>query len=144
MQGTRWGLSVVFVSLATLLIGVGEARSQAAQLQICNQSGQKVFVAVARQAAVNDSRLVLSGWWTADPGNCTMTNNYIPWGNFYVYGDGDQGGVWSGNDARFCVADQAFTRWVDPSPGCPPGLYVVGFAQFSVSGVSVYTLTFNP
>ena len=34
MLGTRRGLSVVFVSLATLLIGVGEARSQAAQLQV--------------------------------------------------------------------------------------------------------------
>ena len=141
MQGTRWGLSIIFVSVATLLIGVGEARSQAAQLQLCNQSSQKTYVAVARQAAINDSRLVLSGWYPVDPGVCNMTSIFLPWGYFYLYADGDQGGIWGGADERFCVTDRAFTRWIDPSPGCPPGLYVIGFTRYYTSGSSVYTWT---
>jgi uncharacterized membrane protein len=144
MLGTRWGLSVVFVSLATLLIGVGEARSQAAQLQVCNQSNQTAYVAVARHAGFNDPRLILSGWYNVGPDSCNTFNIFIPWGDFYLYADGDQGGVWSGNDTRFCVTDQAFSRWVDPSPGCPPGLYIVGFNRYYTSGTSVVTWTLNP
>jgi hypothetical protein len=53
MLGTRWGLSVVFVSLATLLIGVGEARSQAAQLQVCNQSRTYLKIVSRSRSAIN-------------------------------------------------------------------------------------------
>ena len=144
MQGTRWGLSIIFVSFATLLIGIGEARSQAAQLQVCNQSNQTASVAVARHAGFNDPRLILSGWYIADPGSCNMFNVFIPWGDFYLYAVGDQGGDWSGNDTRFCVTPQAFSRWIDPSPGCPPGLFVVGFNRYYTSGTSVLTWTLNP
>jgi uncharacterized membrane protein len=141
MRGARWGLSVLFVSLATLLIGVGEARSQAAQLQLCNQSNESTSVAVARQASINDARLILSGWYIVAPNSCSATNVYLPWGNVYFFAVGEQGDTWSGTDERFCVSTQAFVRFIDPSPGCPPGLIVEGFSRFYVSGVPMYTWT---
>ena len=147
MQATRCGLSIVSVSMATLLIGIGEARSQAgtAQLQLCNQSNGKTYVAVARQAGINDQRLVLSGWYPVDAGTCTMMNLFLPWGNVYLFADDDQGDTWSGNDERFCVTNDAFTRWIDPSPGCPPGnYYVAGFIRYSVANTAVWTWTMGP
>ena len=90
------------------------------------------------------SSQLISGWYNVGPASCSTFNVFIPWGDFYLYADGDQGGVWSGNDTRFCVTDQAFSRWVDPSPGCPPGLYVVGFNRYYTSGTSVVTRNLNP
>lgn len=133
MRGKRWGLSTVFILLLALLLGVDEAWSQAAQFQICNHSSTKVYVVVARKIGINDDRFLLSGWYIADPGNCHLTNVYIPWGNFYVYADGQDGRHWSGNDNRFCVSQKAFERIVDPSPGCAPGLHLVSFTRYFTS-----------
>src|SRR5437879_3023340 len=74
MRGRRFGLTILFFLFATLLIGVDEARSQAAQLTLCNQSNASASVAVARKAGIYDDRFIVTGWYNVNPGYCTGTN----------------------------------------------------------------------
>jgi uncharacterized membrane protein len=144
MRGKRC-LWAVFALSATLLIGIGEARSQTAQLRVCNQSHQTASVAVARQAGIYDTRFLLTGWFNVDPGYCNTTGVLIPWGYYYLFAESlVTGAMWSGNDQRFCVdVSYRFSRFIDSSPGCPPGLQARGFTQYYVSGTNLVTWTLN-
>jgi uncharacterized membrane protein len=104
---------------------------------------QTASVAVARQAGIYDTRFVLTGWYNVDPGYCNTTGVLIPWGNYYLFAESlVTGAMWSGNDQRFCVdVNYRFSRYIDSSPGCPPGLVARGFGQYYVSGTNLVTWT---
>ena len=79
-----------------------------ANLNICNDSGEKIWVAIAYHDR-DAGNWVSRGWWTIDSGECktplggNLTNQY-----YYLFGDGDQH-YWSGNHS-FCVdSNNAFS-----------------------------------
>jgi uncharacterized membrane protein len=122
MRAARLGLSVLFGSLATLSVGIGEAWSQTALLRVCNQSSITASVAVTARLGPGDSRWLIKGWWTIHPGSCSNTT-YVPWGWFYVYAQSYAGGdtEWRGDDKRFCVHYPGpFERLISPSYTCGP------------------------
>lgn len=80
----------------------------AASFKLCNQSGEKVSVAIAYHDKESDN-WVSRGWWNLDDGACvtplagSLKNQY-----YYIYGDGDQH-YWRGEHS-FCVDnDHKFT-----------------------------------
>ncbi|MBV8263835.1 MAG: DUF1036 domain-containing protein, partial [Candidatus Eremiobacteraeota bacterium] len=62
---------ISFGTVTALVIGVALFTSAPAKadLQVCNESGEHISIAVAYYDAGNDS-MVSEGWWNMDSGDC--------------------------------------------------------------------------
>jgi uncharacterized membrane protein len=142
MRAAKWGLSVLVGFLAILSVGVGEARSQSALLQVCNKSIVKASVAVTAHSSPGNSNFVVKGWWTVDPGTCVNTQ-YVPHGWVYVYAQAYSGAdiEWRGSDTRFCVTYPGpFERVITPSYTCDGNILKSFTAYFIESETFTWTL----
>jgi uncharacterized membrane protein len=102
---------LILISAAAAALFVVAATRPApalANFNICNDSGEKIWVAIAYHDA-NAGNWVSRGWWTIGDGECKtplagdLTNQY-----YYLFGDGDQH-FWKGSHT-FCVDNtNAFT-----------------------------------
>ena len=139
-------MKVVRSCLAALLglfvmaaVGAGEAKAQNSLIRVCNYTSQAADIVVA---GLSGGQYVITGWWTAQPGNCTNTK-YVGYGWVYLYAINFSSGTeWTGNDKRFCIdSGTAFERPLNPPVTCAPNLLkgFVGF--FTQSGVFTWNLT---
>ena len=143
MRVAKWGLSVLFGFLAMASIGVGEARSQLALLQVCNQSTITASVAVTAHPSPGNSNFLIKGWWTVNPGNCVNTQ-YVPRGWVYVYAQAYSGAdiEWRGSDQRFCVTYPGpFERIISASYSCS-GNILKSFTGYFIDS-ETFTWTLN-
>ena len=139
-------MKVVRSCLAALLglfvmaaVGAGEAKAQNSLIRVCNNSDQAADIVVAGSSG---GQYVITGWWTAQPGNCTNTT-YVGYGWVYLYAiNFGSGTEWTGSDKRYCIeSGTAFERPLNPPVTCAPNLLkgFVGF--FTQSGVFTWNLT---
>jgi uncharacterized membrane protein len=141
MQAGKWGLAIVLASIATLSIGIGEAKSQYALLRICNQSTIAASAAVTAHPSPGNSAFVIRGWWTVPSGTC-VNAQYVPWGWVYLYAQAYSGAniEWRGSDQRFCVTYPGpFERIISASYHCS-GNVLKSFHGYFVEGE---TFTWN-
>jgi uncharacterized membrane protein len=102
-------LSIVFTATAAVvaIAAMRPAPAQAA-FTVCNQSGERVSVAIAYHDADADT-WVSRGWWNLDNGECkTPVGGDLKDEYYYLFGNGDVH-TWTGSH-DFCVDDDnAFT-----------------------------------
>lgn len=90
----------------SILALAGTAGPAFAGLEVCNKSGQTVYVAVGYPDGDN---WVAEGWWEIGAADCTtiitgdLSSRY-----YYVRGEGEDDMVWEG-DHYFCTTNTKFT-----------------------------------
>ena len=69
-----WGVTLVLAALLSVVVPtMSSAQGTSLDLSICNDGNTKLSVATARET--NDAfthALEVEGWWTVEPGDCTM------------------------------------------------------------------------
>ncbi|MBV8163574.1 MAG: DUF1036 domain-containing protein [Candidatus Eremiobacteraeota bacterium] len=92
-----------FGTVTALVIGVALFTSAPAKadLQVCNESGEHISIAVAYYDAGNDS-MVSEGWWNMDSGDCrTPIDGDLKDKYYYLYAESDEH-TWTGSHS-FCL-----------------------------------------
>jgi uncharacterized membrane protein len=134
------------VSLALILgLAVIAQADAAIAVKLKNSSSETISVAVNYMNL--KGQWVTMGWYEVKPGKAITTdiktdNSYV-----YFYGEGDDGGVWDGDDEKDSIerwiVDEAFTIY-DKSGGKPKGsgLKEVSFFERRAEG-NVITQNFT-
>jgi uncharacterized membrane protein len=101
-----------FLAFTALMALLGGSRESFADFKVCNDSDQKVAVAVGYNS--RELGWLSEGWWNLERRSCatvvsgTLRNQY-----YYVYAEGAADGVWSARRNQqggfFCVKDGKFT-----------------------------------
>jgi uncharacterized membrane protein len=129
-------LAFLFVVAVVCACFFSPARADAA-LHICNQTPQKVFVAVAvvSMETTCDHAICtkVDGWFNIEAGQCTTAvgGDLDLYGKFYYYyaDDGYGGHKWSG-DRQYCVdAQNSFHYWNPDESTCPTK---TGFREITI------------
>jgi uncharacterized membrane protein len=94
--------TVALCALAAALIAAGPA---SADLRMCNNTGNRVSVALAY---TNGEGWVSEGWWNLKPLDCaTLLRGALAAQYYYLYAMDERGGEWKGK-AFMCTSDREF------------------------------------
>lgn len=133
-------LFVGFLGAAALFVVAAVHPSAAlADFKICNNSGEKVSVAIAYHDA-DAGNWVSRGWWNIDNGECKtpltgdLRNKY-----YYLYGDGDQH-TWKGSNS-FCVDNKDAFTLAEADTSCDYDYE--NFFEVDTGDATGYTYTFQ-
>ncbi len=103
-------LALAGIALAiAFVLPAGQARAEAVTIEVCNQTGARIDVAVGGLPN-DDGRWASVGWFQIDGGSCSTLSPLNMGASRYVYFYATQastGLVWSG-DTYFCVRSEAF------------------------------------
>jgi uncharacterized membrane protein len=99
---------VMAASAALFIVSALQPAPAAASFRVCNESGEKVAVAIAYYGSDSDG-WITEGWWNLDDGDCAtpvktdLDNRY-----YYLYADSDKH-TWTGDYENCVDPDTAFT-----------------------------------
>src|SRR5258708_4995221 len=96
-------------ALIVLSIGVGLPTAARAELKFCNQTNERINLAIGYNSPAS-GKWTSEGWWTIDPDQCKVPlplNGVLKARYYYYYADSDSN-KWSG-DYIFCTQDSKFT-----------------------------------
>jgi uncharacterized membrane protein len=134
--------AIVARCLAVLAFSVVIASSNAAHatLSFCNETGTKVFIAIAvgqkdppGVSTGGDLGVAVEGWKVFAHGECSKVSDADAAGSWvYFYAEGpNQDRTWQGS-ARLCVPKKAFKNdqsFLHGKDSCKPGFRSVGFVR---------------
>jgi len=123
------------VAAAALALTTLAAQPASADLTLCNQYRQAVYSAYAYHDGVDWTSI---GWYTVNPGQCTVLYTGPLQNQFYyLYAYADDGAEWAG-DYFFCTHwPNAFQIWGDDE--CQDG-----FMEIDTGGATDWTHTLTP
>ena len=129
---------------AVLALSAYSSGAQAAtQLEFCNKTGSKVFVALALLPEATQ-KWTLNAWHTVNAGSCTNIGN-VRTGLFYYYAEKEGRKLhWPAAayvDKNFCVPDTRVNR-VMTGATCATGERSLGFRGLTPNA-GKYTFTLN-
>jgi uncharacterized membrane protein len=103
----RTAVGVLAASLFAMLVLTASVRPAAADFRLCNNTGNRVGVAVGYKDA---DGWTTEGWWNLPARTCeTVLKGNLVARYYYVYAvDYDRGGEWMGQ-AVMCTRDKEFT-----------------------------------
>jgi uncharacterized membrane protein len=109
-EGSRM-LTRLVTGVATIVAAcVAMANSATAEFRVCNKSSEQINVVFGYHEQGSD--WVAAGWWIINVGDCALIHGPIVNPYFYLYGEGVNGSIWSGDKAadgsNFCIARQGF------------------------------------
>ena len=94
-----------FLSLAAVGITLAAAAPAAADLRLCNNTANRVSVALAY---TDGQSWVSEGWWNLKSLDCTtLLRGALAAQYYYVYAMDERGGEWKGK-AFMCTSDREF------------------------------------
>jgi uncharacterized membrane protein len=122
-----------------LLIGFSLPRAANAGIFLCNETGEKLFVAIGYQ---ENGQWLSRGWFSFEPRECNSLYLGVPQNQYFYYyaNSASWKTAWSGeqdsNGGYFCTSDKAF-YFLNDSNSC------VGksFKLLDLNGADQYTLT---
>ncbi|WP_338429971.1 trypsin-like peptidase domain-containing protein [Synechococcus elongatus] len=110
--------------------------------EVCNQSGEKLSVAIAYFDTSADSYRS-EGWWNLDKEDCQFFPNLLNRvDEVYVFAESDQT-LWSG-DFPFCMQEEAFDYTNANRDRCPDPAYSKGFLKIEVGDAKTWTTNLTP
>jgi len=114
------------VLVATFVSATLAAMPAMAQFTVCNKSASAAYVSVGHW---DNSSYVTEGWWTVQPGACTITHpGPLQWQWYYLYAETGQDAtgnyqIWSG-DIMLCIhRPNGFT--IVGNTDCDTGFYEI-------------------
>lgn len=129
-----------FLGLMALAVAVTvvafSSRPASADFTVCSQYRQVIYVAYGYY---DGSDYLSEGWWSVDPGQCTLVyQGPLPQRFMYLYGENEDGStVWSGTQP-FCIEpNNGFTIY--GNYGC-----YVNFIEIDTGNASDWTHTLTP
>ena len=124
---------------ALFVVAAAHPAPALADFKICNQSGEKISVAIAYHDRDADN-WVSRGWWNLDAGECkTPLAGDLKDKYYYLYGDGDQH-YWSGEHS-FCVDNSNKFTLNEADTTC--SYDYEGFFEIDTGDATGYTYTFQ-
>lgn len=110
--------------------------------EVCNQSGEKLSVAIAYfDTSIDGYRS--EGWWNLDREGCQFFPSLLDQvEEVYVFAESDET-LWSG-DFPFCMQDDAFNYTNANSERCPGQAYAKGFLKIEVGDAKTWTTNLTP
>jgi uncharacterized membrane protein len=153
MKNVLTGIATSTVVMAATFLALSASDNKAwASLEFCNQTSEKVSVAIAyvqkdpEGTTTNQHQGVnVQGWWGVEPNQCKRVSS-IHVGNHwtYFYAHNTRGGVWQGN-ARLCVPSSRFTvgsQFRRHGDACEGGSRLVGFQRLDTQAKN-FKMTLN-
>ena len=124
---------------ALFVIAAAHPATAMADFKICNQSSEKISVAIAYHDQ-DAGNWVSRGWWNVDPGECkTPLSGELRDRYYYLYGDGEQH-YWSGEHS-FCVDNSDKFTLNEADTTCDYDYE--GFIEVDTGDSTGYTYTFQ-
>ena len=124
---------------ALFIVAAAHPAPALADFRICNQSGEKISVAIAYHDQ-DANNWVSRGWWNLDAGECkTPLSGELRDKYYYLYGDGEQH-YWSGQHS-FCVDNSDKFTLNEADATCDYDYE--GFFEIDTGDATGYTYTFQ-
>jgi uncharacterized membrane protein len=139
-------LAAATAILAVAPVSTASARQNAGQyinVNICNLTSAKIFVALSYLKEPGSSDWIVEGWKNIG-GNSCQDYDLPRTGWFYYYAEDEGDGYWGADDIQLCVEHPGPFRRVNRKDYTCAGSELKGFRGVDPSNSSSYTVNIRP